>query len=157
MKDIIPFVTDKTLKKNEFDPNLIYKSLVKETNISEENAKKVVKQVARSIISMSSNVKYITSPMIREIVNATLLQYGLEIERLQYTRIGFPYYDLEKLVKNNNKLEIDIKILKHIKNEFFNVENLIKITKEPKIMNSLEYTEKRPIKKVESKKISEYL
>lgn len=154
--DIIPFVIDKTLKKNEFNPNLIYESLLKETNISEENAVKVTKQVARSIISMSSNVKHITSPMIREIVNATLLQYGLEEERLKYTRIGFPYYDLEKLVKNNNKSETDIKILKHIKNEFFNVEKIIKIINESKIMSSLEYTEKRKIKNTNSKKISEY-
>ena len=156
MKQIMPFVIDKTLKRKEFDPNLIYKSLLKETNISEENAEKIVKQVARSIISMSSNIKYITSPMIREIVNATLLQYGLEKERLRYTRIGFPYYDLEKLVKNNDQSETNVKILEHIKNEFFNVKKLIKITKEPKAMNSLEYTEKRVIKKVESKKILEY-
>lgn len=158
MKDIIPFVIDKTLKKNEFNPNLIYESLLKETNISEENAEKITKQVTRNIISMSSNIKHITSPMIREITNATLLQYGLEEERLRYTRIGFPYYDLEKLVKNNNKSETDVKILEHIGSEFSNVDKLIEIIKKSKLMNSLEYTKKRSIiEKIESKKISEYL
>ena len=156
MKELIPFVIDKTLKKKKFDPNLIHESLLKETSISEENAKKVVKQVTRNIISMSSNIKHITSPMIREITNATLLQYGLEEERLRYTRIGFPYYDLEKLVKNNNKSETDVKILEHIISEFFNVKKIIKIIKKSKVMNSLEYTKKRSIEKIESKKISEY-
>ena len=156
MKDIIPFVIDKTLKKNEFNPDLIYESLLTETNISKENAEKITRQVTRNIISMSSNIKHITSPMIREITNATLLQYGLEEERLRYTRIGFPYYDLEKLIKNNNKSETDIKILKHIKSEFSNVEKIIKIINKSELMNSLEYTKKRSIEKVESEKISKY-
>jgi len=157
MEKLIPFVINKTLEKKEFDPNLIYESLLKETDVSEENAKKVVKEVVRKIISMGTNIKHITSPMIREITNVTLLQYGLEKERLKYTRIGFPYYDLEKIVENNNQLETDAKILKHIKSEFSNVEKLIKIIEKPKIMTSLEYTEKRIIKeKIESKKISEY-
>lgn len=124
--DLIPDVMDKTLKKSKFDGNLVYKSLLKETDISEKNAKKVVMEVVRKIIGMSSLIIFMTSPMIREITNVTLLQFGLEKERLQYTRIGFPRYDLKKIIENNNKPETDIKILKHIKNEYFNVENLIK-------------------------------
>ena len=126
MKAIIPFVIDKTLKKNEFNPNLIYESLLKETNISEENAEKVTKQVTRNIISMSSNIKHITSPMIREIVNVMLLQFGLEKERLQYTRIGFPRYDLKKIIEDNDKPETNTKISTHIRVEYSNVERLIK-------------------------------
>ena len=162
-KKFVPFVIDKTLKRKEFDPNLIYKSLRKETNISEENAKKITKDITRKIIGISSLIPYLTSPMIREVTNTTLLQYGLTEERLQYTRIGFPRYDLKKIFENNNKPETDIKIVKHIRNEFYNVEELIKAIKKqkleekPKLMNSLEYLEKKKIKKVESKKILEYL
>ena len=156
MKELIPFVIDKTLKKKMFDPNLIYESLLKETSISEENAKKVMKEVIRKIIATSSFIEYITSPIIREITNVTLLQYGLEKERLQYTRIGFPRYDLKEIFDNNNNPETDIKITNHIRNEYNNVNNLIEIIDNPKPMKSNEYLMKKKIKKVDSKKISEY-
>ena len=154
--DLIPEVMDKTLKKSKFDGNLVYKSLLKETDISETNAQKVVTEVIRKIISMCSLITQITSPMIREIVNVTLLQLGLEKERLQYTRIGFPRYDLKKLIDNNNHSETNEKILLHIINEFSNVEKLIKLIEKPKIISSLEYAKKSKIEKIESKKISEY-
>ncbi len=157
MKQLTPFVIDKTLEKKEFNSNLIYKSILRETDISKENAKKVVEEDVRKIIAMSSNEKYVTSPMIREITNTTFLQYGLEKERLQYTRIGFPRHDLKKLIENNNIPETNIKILKHIKNEFFNVEKLLTLTEKPKLMSSVEYYQKRRIKeKIKSKKISEF-
>lgn len=154
---LIPFVIDKTLEKKKFNPNLIYESILRETNISKENAKKVVEEVVRKIIAMGSNIKYMTSPMIREITNVTFLQYGFEKERLKYTRIGFPRYDLKKIIKSNNEHESNIEILKHIKSEFLNVDKLIKLMKKPKLMNSLEYYQKKAIKeKIESKKISEF-
>jgi len=163
IKKFIPPVIDKTLKEKEFDGNLIYESLLRETNISKENAKKTTKDVIRKIIAISSLIPYFTSPMIREITNTTLLQYGFTEERLQYTRIGFPMYDLKRIFENSNKPETDAKILEHIKNEFSNVEDLInaikkqKLEKKPKLMSSLEYLEKKRIKKeVKSKKIWEY-
>ena len=154
--DLIPDVMDKTLKKSKFDGNLVYKSLLKETDISEINAKKVVTEVIRKIVGMCSIISIITSPMIREIVNVTLLQLGLEKERLKYTRIGFPRYDLKKIIDNNNTPETDTKITTHIRTEYSNVEKLIKLVEKPKIMDSLEYTKKSKIEKIESKKISEY-
>ena len=155
--DLIPKVMDKTLKNSKFDGNLVYKSLLKETDISKENAKEIVKKVTRQIVGMSSFITQITSPMIREIVNTTLLQLGFEKERLQNTRIGFPRYDLKKIFDNNNSPETDIKILNHIKTEYANVEKLIKLVEKPKRMSSLEYTTKKiKIEKIESKKISKY-
>jgi len=124
--NLIPPVIDKTLKKKEFNGKLIYESLLKETDISKENANKVVTDISRKIIAISSFVPYLTAPMIREFANVTLIQFGLIKERLQYTRIGFPRYDLKIIIDNNNSLESDIKILTHIKNENSNVEKLIK-------------------------------
>ncbi|KKN00220.1 hypothetical protein LCGC14_1139920 [marine sediment metagenome] len=133
MKQLIPPVIDKTLEKKEFDGNLIYESLLKETCISKENAKKITTEIIRRIIGISSLIPYLTSPMIREIANVTLLQYGLTEERLDYTRIGFPRYDLKKIYENNNKPKTDIKILEHIRNEFSNVEDLINTIKKQKL------------------------
>jgi len=133
MKQLIPPIIDKTLEKKEFDGNLIYESLLKETCISKENAKKITTEIIRRIIGISSLIPYLTSPMIREIANVTLLQYGLTEERLDYTRIGFPRYDLKKIYENNNKPKTDIKILEHIRNEFSNVEDLINTIKKQKL------------------------
>lgn len=80
------------------------------------------KQVVRILIG--ADLKIITSPMIREIVNTVLLQKGLEINRLQYTRIGFPLFDLTEILKEKESSS-DI-ITKHIKNEYHNVLDLIK-------------------------------
>jgi len=134
--DLIPKIIDiidKTLEKKEYDPNKIYSSLIKETNLNEKDAKLVTLDVTRSIIAISGNISYITAPMIREITNTILLKHGFEKERLKNTRIGFPYYDLEKLVESNNTLEANIKILEHIKNEFSNVKKLIKLIEKPNI------------------------
>lgn len=122
MIDLIPFVIDKSLEKKRFNPTLIYKSLLRETNISENDAKDTMKQVVRVLVG--ADLKIVTSPMIREITNTVLLQKGLEIIRLQYTRIGFPFFDLtEKFKEKTNSSD---EIIKHIKNEYKNVSNLIK-------------------------------
>ncbi len=133
-KLILPYVIDKTLKENEFNPQLIYRSLLKETSISEENASKVTEQVVRTIISISKIVKIITAPTIREITNSVLLQFGLEIERSEYTRIGFPVYDLKILISNKAYYEggIDTKIAGHVKREYYNVLDITKRLKKLK-------------------------
>lgn len=130
MNNLIPYVIDKTLEKKEFNPNMIYESLLRETDISENNAKKVMEEVARKLVVMSKSIKNITSPMIREITNVTLLQFGLEEERLRYTRIGFPFNDLLLLFTGHpayySENKINEEIINHVRNEFYNVIDIIK-------------------------------
>ncbi len=45
----------------------------------------------------------ITAPLIREIVNAKLLERGLETVRRLHTRLGVPLYDVDQLITNPNK------------------------------------------------------
>jgi len=111
--------------KYRYKPSAIYNSLLKETEISKENASKITEQVTRFLIS--AKLKLITAPLIREIVNVHLLKMGLEKCRLQYTRIGMPYYDLEKLFeKKGDGRKILIKILRWVILEFRAVKKLIK-------------------------------
>ncbi len=126
MIDLIPSIIDKTLKKRKFNPILIYESLLRETDISESDAKDTTKRVVRILIG--ANLKIVTSPMIREITNTILLQKGLEIIRLQYTRIGFPYYDLVERFKEKENSSNEI--INHIKIEYESVSDLIKKIKE---------------------------
>ena len=74
-------------------------------------------------------MKLITAPLIREVVNVHLLKLEFEKARLQYTRIGLPVYDLQKLFGAENKTGlkyVEIKIIEWITSEFKAVDDLIK-------------------------------
>jgi len=95
--------------KVEFEPGCIYRSLLRETDISKGNALRVTKKVTRVLIKI--NLSIITAPLIREVVNVQLLKMGLERIRLQYTRLGMPRYDIKML---KEKLHDTNEILKKI-------------------------------------------
>lgn len=112
------------VKKNKFDPNRIYDRLVKETSLSEKDAEKVTLDVFRFIAS--SNLKILTAPLIRELVSYTLSKFGFEIARLQNTRIGFPYHDLEEKIDECKDVnELKEFIYQGVLTEFNEVKKLI--------------------------------
>jgi len=126
---ILPKIIGKNFNEYEFKPRKIYDSLLKETSISKEIAKRITDKVCRFLIV--NNLQLITKPLIREIVNVELLKLGFEKERLQNTRIGFPYYDLVQLTNETNSLlflkTLNLKenIFKHILKEYNDVKKLI--------------------------------
>jgi anaerobic ribonucleoside-triphosphate reductase len=81
----------------EFEPIKIYDSIVKETNMNEEDARKVTELVVRRIIS--SGMKFLSGPHIREIVCSILSENHYEQERKLYTRIGMPLMDYEEILE----------------------------------------------------------
>jgi len=98
--------------------------LLKETNLSEQDAEKITLDVFRFITS--SNLKILTAPLIRELVSYTLSKFGFEIARLQNTRIGFPYNDLEaKIAECNDVDELKEFIYTGVIDEFNEVKKLI--------------------------------
>ena len=108
-----------------FHPGFIYRSLLKETNISKIDAKKITEEVQRFLIS--ANLNLITAPLIRELVNVHLLQNGFETERLQYTRIGLPVYDLNKIFfEKTESKEVVSEIMNWVIAEYHEVDKLIK-------------------------------
>lgn len=128
-RDYTKFLPLVRTRKGEliFVPGFIYRSLLKETELKKVDAKKVTEQVIRFLIS--ANLKLITAPLIREVVNVHLLKLGFEKVRLQYTRIGFPFYDLKILFeadKNTKFRYVVVKIIKWIILEFKAVGDLIK-------------------------------
>mgnify|MGYP000421499640 CR=1 FL=1 len=84
-----------------FDVKKVIESLVKETGISRDRAEKIALETEKFVLS--SNLTYISSQLIREIVSVKLLQHGLENERKLYTRVGMPVYDLTKLINRGSK------------------------------------------------------
>ena len=96
---------------------------MKETSISEEDANSVTKDVIRAVIRISENIKVITGPMLRELTNSVLLQHGLEVERLENTRVGLPLYELKKLKQEG---KVNGEISNQIWKEFDNVNSIVR-------------------------------
>ena len=87
-----------------FDRSKISRSLIKETGISEEQADGIAMDIEKFIKNL--NLSYLSSPLIREIVNVKLLEYGLEDARKKYTRIGIPIYDVEQMIAQGVSTDI---------------------------------------------------
>lgn len=90
--------------KNEFQPfdkNHIINSLVDETGLDRKTAEKIGSEIEKEIKKL--NLKYLTAPMIRELVNAKLIEHGLEEFRQKHTRLGIPVYDIKKLINQGSR------------------------------------------------------
>ncbi|UCD02289.1 MAG: anaerobic ribonucleoside-triphosphate reductase [Promethearchaeota archaeon] len=102
--DLLPkvFRTEGNIAK--FDPSKIFESILKETGMSETDAKHITELVVRRIIS--SGIKFLSGPHIREIVCSILSEQHFENERKLYTRIGMPLMDYEEILEKgpSNKL-----------------------------------------------------
>jgi len=84
----------------------IVKALLRETSISPELADQISLE-AEEVIK-NSKVKYVTSPLIREVVNEKLIEHGLEEARMQHTRLGLPIYDVDEIIIQRNKENANI-------------------------------------------------
>jgi DNA-binding HxlR family transcriptional regulator len=79
----------------EFKLDKIVQSLVKEGGMSLDMAYKIAAE-AESRLSRSQTT-YVTAPLIREMVNAILLEMGLEEYRHKLARVGLPVADVSDL------------------------------------------------------------
>jgi len=98
------FIRTSSEKFEVFDRSKISRSLIKEAEISEEQADAIAMDVEKFIKNL--NLNYISSPLIREIVSVKLLEYGLEDARKRYTRIGMPIYDIEQMISKGTSTDI---------------------------------------------------
>jgi anaerobic ribonucleoside-triphosphate reductase len=80
----------------EFDANKIANSLIKEAKVPPELAKKAAKETEKRL--RKSKTKYLTAPLIREVVNAILVEKGFEDYRHKLTRLGMPVYEVTTLL-----------------------------------------------------------
>ena len=85
----------------EWNRGRIVSALLRETKISRELAEQISRDAEETI--KNSKVKFITAPLIREVVNEKLIEHGLEEERKQHTRLGSPMYDVEETITQRNK------------------------------------------------------
>jgi anaerobic ribonucleoside-triphosphate reductase len=80
----------------EFDANKIANALIKEAKMPSELAQKVAKEAETQLLK--SKTKYLTAPLVREVVNAILIEKGLEEYRNKLTRLGIPVHDVANLL-----------------------------------------------------------
>jgi Oxygen-sensitive ribonucleoside-triphosphate reductase len=99
--DLALFVRTSSEDVSSWNRQKIVDALVRETYIDVDTADKISADVEEMIIN--SKIKVITAPLIRELVNAKLIERGLEQPRMMHTRIGLPIYDVDQLILHPNK------------------------------------------------------
>ena len=96
-----PKVRTSEIQFEGFKPDKIKISLMKETGLSEEVAEEIAADVADKIHML--NLKFLSGPLIRELVCTALLERNYEGARARYTRLGLPLYDVNQLIHKGDK------------------------------------------------------
>ncbi len=86
------------LAMEDFDRNKIVESLIKEAGVPTDLAQKIARETESRMSEFKT--KYLTAPLIREIVNTILMEKRLEEYRHKLTRLGLPVYDVTQLIKS---------------------------------------------------------
>jgi len=99
--DITLFVKTSGEDITRWNRQKIVDALIRETNIDVDTAEIISREVEKQIIS--SGISLLTTPLIRELVDAKLIERGLEQARKMHALLGFPIYDVRELILHQNK------------------------------------------------------
>ena len=99
--DLTLFVRTSQEDLSGWDRQKIVDALLKETDLDIKTSDEISREVQETI--ERSNIKYITAPLVRELVDAKLIEHGLEDARKHHTRLGVPLYDVDQLILHPNK------------------------------------------------------
>ena len=94
------FVRNSESTMQGWDSNKIVTALLRETGITRETAEFISKEVETIIKTAGVRV---TTPLVRELVNAKLVERGLIDIRDKHTRLGMPIYDVDALLLYPNR------------------------------------------------------
>jgi ribonucleoside-triphosphate reductase len=93
----------------EFDANKITNSLIREAKMPPELAQRTAKEAEKRLLK--SKTKYLTAPLVREVVNAILIEKGLEDYRHKLTRLGLPVHEVTALIEAKDNAQGSASIL----------------------------------------------
>ncbi|OPY72366.1 MAG: Anaerobic ribonucleoside-triphosphate reductase [Syntrophorhabdus sp. PtaU1.Bin002] len=99
--DLNLFVRTSEETISDWDRSKIADALIRETLIDRDTADQISLEAEQMI--RKSGVKVVTAPLVRELVNAKLIEKGLESTRKMHTRLGMPVYDVDSLILHPNK------------------------------------------------------
>ncbi|MFA6243408.1 MAG: anaerobic ribonucleoside-triphosphate reductase, partial [Candidatus Hydrogenedentales bacterium] len=103
----------------------IVEALVRETGLAKDAATMIAIEVENQIAN--AQVKALTAPLVREMVDAKLIEHGFEDYRCKHMRLGVPLYDAERIIcaPNHGESEeihdpamTDLALAEHVKREF---------------------------------------
>lgn len=81
-----------------FDPRRIADALIRETGLTPERAQQLAQGVREQIERLG--IRNLTSPLIRGLVNAKLIEEGLLDAYRAHSRLGVPVYDAARLIQS---------------------------------------------------------
>jgi len=96
------FVRTSRLAIEDFHRSKIAKSLVVEAGVPQELADEIAAEAEDRLIKLRTS--YLTAALIREFVNAILIEKKLEEYRHKLTRVGMPVYDVTQLLRSTGEL-----------------------------------------------------
>jgi len=91
------YVRTSRLAIEEFHRNKIARSLVVEAGVPQEIAEEIAAEAEDRLVRLKT--VYLTAPLIREFVNAILIEKKLEEYRHKLARLGMPVYDVAQLIR----------------------------------------------------------
>ncbi len=83
-----------------FDKEKIVNSLIKETTLPRSVCEEIANEVESDIRRLE--LRYISAPLVRDIVNSKLLERRYSKARTEYSRIGLPLHDVHNIIENPN-------------------------------------------------------
>lgn len=99
--DLTLFVRTSGEEVARWNRRRIVEALIRETGIDDLTAEAISREVEKQIVA--SGIGLLTTALIRELVDAKLIERGLEKERRLHARLGFPLYDVRRLIFHQNK------------------------------------------------------
>lgn len=96
------FVRTSRLAIEDFHRSKIVKSLVVEAGVPQELADEIAAEAEDRLIKLRTS--YLTAALIREFVNAILIERKLEEYRHKLARVGMPVYDVTQLLRATGEL-----------------------------------------------------
>lgn len=108
-----------------WDREKIVEALVRETGLDRANASIIAVEAEEQIAA--ADVQTLTASLIRELVDAKLIEHGLEEHRRKHARLGVPLYDAEQIICRPNQDETlsdhdpeatDLVLAERVKREF---------------------------------------
>lgn len=95
--------------KEPFKTHKIEEYLIKEGKLNKHLAKKIALETLKRL--KKTNIEYLTAPLMRELINAILIENGLEKIRHNLTRLGTPPCEVSKYFINSIPPDSFLKIL----------------------------------------------
>ncbi|HOO89747.1 MAG TPA: anaerobic ribonucleoside-triphosphate reductase [Syntrophales bacterium] len=104
--DIALFVRTSGEDITGWDRRKIVDALIREANVDLDTAEEISREVEDRIAASGSDI--LTSSLIRELVDARLIERGMKDATKLHARLGFPLYDVGQLMLYRNKENANI-------------------------------------------------